>query len=37
MTLMRSGRLRREDHDKRLTLLISRFSSQPSEGVPQAR
>jgi AcrR family transcriptional regulator len=37
MTLMRSGRLRREDHDKRLTLLISRFSSRPSEGVPQAR
>ncbi|GAA4625752.1 TetR/AcrR family transcriptional regulator [Actinoallomurus vinaceus] len=26
MTLMRSGRLRREDHDKRLAILIGRFS-----------
>ncbi|MFF5259822.1 TetR/AcrR family transcriptional regulator [Actinomadura viridis] len=26
MTLMRSGRLRRDDHDKRLTILISRFA-----------
>jgi Tetracyclin repressor-like, C-terminal domain len=26
MTLMRSGRLRREDHDKRLAILISRFA-----------
>ncbi len=26
MTLMRGGRLPREDHDRRLTLLISRFS-----------
>ncbi|MCO6006280.1 TetR/AcrR family transcriptional regulator [Actinoallomurus purpureus] len=26
MTLMRNGRLRREDHDERLALLISRFS-----------
>ncbi|GAA2609207.1 TetR/AcrR family transcriptional regulator [Actinomadura fulvescens] len=26
LTLMRSGRLRREDHERRLALLISRFS-----------
>jgi AcrR family transcriptional regulator len=26
MTLMRSGRLRREDHDKRLAILIGRFA-----------
>jgi hypothetical protein len=26
LTLMRNGRLRREDHERRLALLISRFS-----------
>ena len=26
LTLMRDGRLRREDHDRRLALLLSRFS-----------
>jgi hypothetical protein len=26
VTLMRNGRLRREDHERRLALLLSRFS-----------
>jgi hypothetical protein len=26
LTLMRNGRLRREDHERRLALLLSRFS-----------
>ncbi|GAA2645444.1 TetR/AcrR family transcriptional regulator [Paractinoplanes durhamensis] len=32
MTLMRGGRLRREDHDRRLALLLQRFSGQARRG-----